>query len=119
MYFLLLHWHQYKRRPKMSNHQLYRSSTDLLKMFRLVVLFTVVALALGKPGFLHGGLGYSAIAAPVVAAPIAVPAAVSHSYRADIISKPIVAVPLVHKTIVAAPVAYAASPVVAYSGHPW
>lgn len=67
----------------MSTHQYHRFCFEkqhrpLEEMFRLVVLFAVVAVAVAKPGYLHGGLGYSAIATPVVAA---VPAAVSHSYR--------------------------------------
>lgn len=50
-------------------------------MFKLVVLFAVLAVAAAKPGFLHGGLGYHAVAAPVVAAPVAIPAAVSYTHR--------------------------------------
>ncbi|XP_049819014.1 cuticle protein 38-like [Aethina tumida] len=94
-------------------------------MFKLVVLFALVAVAVAKPGYLGAHLGYSALSAPLVhsaplavAAPVAVahsvavPAAVSSTYRKDVISKPIVATyaapavvaaPLVHKTIVAAP----------------
>ncbi|KAJ3661821.1 hypothetical protein Zmor_006203 [Zophobas morio] len=89
-------------------------------MFKLVVLSALVAIVAAKPG---GLLGYSAIAAPaVVAAPaVAIPAAVSHQYRTDVISKPVVATyaaaPIVQKTVVAAaPAVYAAAPV-AYAGH--
>lgn len=84
-------------------------------MFKLVVLFALVAVAVAKPGY-YGHLEH---AAPVVAvapvyqkviAPVAVPAAVSHSYRKDVISEPVVstyahAVPVVAKTVVAAPYA--------------
>ncbi|CAH0547456.1 unnamed protein product [Brassicogethes aeneus] len=124
-------------------------------MFKLVVLFVLVAFAGAKPGYLGGYLGYSALAplavkthsyaipaavsstyrkdiinqpwvqtyaAPVVAAPIIektilAPAAVSSTYRKDIVSKPIistyaapayVAAPVVHNTIVSAPLSYAA-----------
>lgn len=72
-------------------------------MFKLVVLSVVLAVvaAAPTPGFLH--------AAPVaVAAPLAIPAAVSHTSRIDIHSKPIIATyaaPLVaHHAVVAAPI---------------
>jgi hypothetical protein len=83
-------------------------------MFKLVVLSALVAIVAAKPG---GLLGYSAIAAPaVVAAPaVAVPAAVSHQYRTDVISKPVVATyavaPIVQKTVIAAAPAVVAAPV--------
>ncbi|RZC33000.1 hypothetical protein BDFB_008131 [Asbolus verrucosus] len=90
-------------------------------MFKLVVLSALVAIVAAKPGGLVGAhLGYSAIAAPAVAvaAPsVVVPAAVSHQYRTDVISKPLIATyaatPIVQKTVVAtapvaAPLAYAA-----------
>lgn len=56
-------------------------------MFKLVVLFAVVAVAVAKPGYLHGGLGYHGFAAPVVAAPIAIPAAVSYTHRYFLITQ--------------------------------
>ncbi|KAJ8924900.1 hypothetical protein NQ315_001057 [Exocentrus adspersus] len=89
----------------------YEYNTDLLKMFKLVVLLFIVLVtsALAKPSLLHGGL----VTAPVISAPVVLPAAVSHSYRTDVISKPIV-VPVLQKTVVA----YAA-PSIYYSGHPW
>lgn len=80
-------------------------------MFKLVVLFSLVAVAVAKPSV---GLAYSSIVAPVAA----VPAAVSHSYRADVISKPIiaaysapaiVAAPFIQKSVVAAPLAVPAA----------
>lgn len=46
-----------------------------------MVLFAVLAVAAAKPGYLHGGLGYHAFATPVIAAPVAIPAAVSYSHR--------------------------------------
>ncbi|CAH1155450.1 unnamed protein product [Phaedon cochleariae] len=58
-------------------------------MFKLVVLSALVALAVAKPS----GLLHTSVVAPAIAysAPIAVPAAVSHSYRSDVINRPIVA----------------------------
>lgn len=88
-------------------------------------------MAAAKPGYYeHGHLDHVApvvavhsapaiVAAPIlekVIAPVAVPAAVSHTYRKDIISEPVVAtyaahaVPVVAKTVVAAPYA-------SYYGH--
>ncbi|EFA00232.1 cuticle protein 19.8 precursor [Tribolium castaneum] len=85
-------------------------------MFKLVVLSALVAIVAAKPG---GLLGYSAYAPAVVAAPaVAVPAAVSHQYRTDVISKPVVATyaaPIVQKTVVAAPAVYSAP--LAYAAH--
>lgn len=69
-------------------------------MFKLVVLSALLAVVAAKPGYLHAPVAY--------AAPVAVPAAVSHQYRTDVISKPVVA------AYHAAPVAYAA-PAVAYA----
>lgn len=71
-------------------------------MFKLVVLSALLAVVAAKPGFLHAPA--VAYAAPAVA----VPAAVSHQYRTDVISKPIVA------TYAAAPVVHAA-PALAYA----
>lgn len=89
-------------------------NTDLFfKMFKLVVLFALVAVAVAKPS--HLGLAYSSIVAPVAA----VPASVSHTFRSDLISKPVltayaaapavVAAPLLHRTVVAAPLAVPAA----------
>ncbi|XP_019876232.1 uncharacterized protein LOC109604144 [Aethina tumida] len=94
-------------------------------MFKLVVLFTLVAVAtaVAKPGYLGGHLGYSApivhsAPLPVAAHSVAFPAAVSSIYRKDIISKPIVTytAPIVQKTIVAAP-ALAYSAPISYAAH--
>lgn len=80
-------------------------------MFKLVVLFAVAAVAVAKPGYLHDH--YPVIAAPIVQKVIA-PAAVSHTYRKDIISEPIIAhhahhavpvVPVIQKVV--APIAVA------------
>ncbi|XP_044270265.1 pupal cuticle protein C1B-like [Tribolium madens] len=79
-------------------------------MFKLVVLSALVAIVAAKPG---GLLGYSAYAPAV-----AVPAAVSHQYRTDVISKPVIATyaaPIVQKTVVAAPAVYSAP--LAYAAH--
>ncbi|CAG9864905.1 unnamed protein product [Phyllotreta striolata] len=100
-------------------------------MLKLVVLFAVVAVAVAKPsGWLHSAPVVQSYSLPVVA----VPSAVSHSYRKDVISKPviaaysapaIVAAPVVHK-IVPAAVSYShrsdviSKPVVAaYSAPVW
>nr|CAH7743983.1 unnamed protein product [Callosobruchus chinensis] len=75
-------------------------------MLKLVVLlFAMVAVAFARPGFLHGYHAH----------PIVIPAAVSHTYRADIIHKPIVTVPVIHK-VVAAPI-IAHPPLLAYPSH--
>lgn len=81
-------------------------------MFKLVVFLALVAVAAAKPSI---GLGYSAVVAPVVA----VPPAVSHTYRADVISKPVLAAyaaapafvsaPIIEKSYVAAPLAVPAA----------
>lgn len=81
-------------------------------MFKLVVLSALVAVAAAKPsGF---GLAYSSIYTPVAA----VPSAISHTYRSDVISKPIVAYAhapalyagaIVQKAVVAAPLAVPAA----------
>ncbi|XP_056640877.1 uncharacterized protein LOC130447861 [Diorhabda sublineata] len=67
-------------------------------MLKLVVLSVILALCTAEPS----GLVYSA---PLVAA---VPAARSYSYRADLVSQPLVTVPVAQKLIsspvVAAPV---------------
>lgn len=72
-------------------------------MFKFVVLCALVAAAAAKPS---GALAYASYAAPLqVAAPaVAVPAAVSHSYRTDVISKPIVATFAHQPAVVAAPI---------------
>lgn len=88
-------------------------------MFKLVVLCAFVAVAVAKPGYYGHGAPIVAVhaapaivAAPIVEKVVAVPAAVSHTYRKDIISEPVVAayaahaVPVVAKTVVAAPYAY-------------
>ena len=99
-------------------------------MFKLVVLFAIVAVAAAKPGFLA-----HEVVAPVVAA---VPAATSYQSQVDIHSKPIIAAystPVVAATYThPAPIAYAspaayatsyvASPLayVSYAApsiHPW
>ena len=75
-------------------------------MFKLVVLCALVAIAVAKPGLHHEVVE---ISAPVA---YALPAAVSHTYRKDVISKPAavtyVAPAVVQKAVVASPVAYAA-----------
>lgn len=81
-------------------------------MFKLVVLSALVALAVAKPSGIVAPLTYS------TAAIAAVPAAVSHQYRTDVISKPliattyaaapVVAAPVVQKTLLAAPLSYSA-----------
>lgn len=74
-------------------------------MFKLFVLSAVLAVAAAKPGYLHGGH-------EIYAAPVAIPAAVSHSSRIDVHSKPIAIVksaPFVSyaPAVVAAPIAHA------------
>lgn len=75
-------------------------------MFKLVVLFAFVAASMAKPGY-YGHLEHHApVVVEKVIAPIAVPAAVSHSYRKDVISEPVIAahaVPVIAKTVVASP----------------
>ncbi|CAG9864906.1 unnamed protein product [Phyllotreta striolata] len=83
-------------------------------MFKLVVLFALVAMVAAKPS----GLFVETYSAPLVHA---VPAAVSHTYRQDVISKPAVvaysapavvhAEPVVH----AAPIVHAVPAAVSYS----
>ncbi|RZC36478.1 hypothetical protein BDFB_011047 [Asbolus verrucosus] len=82
-------------------------------MLKLVVLSVLVVSIAAKPSGLVGAhLGYSAVAAPAVA----VPAAVSHQFRTDVISKPFVttyaAAPVLQKAVVAASPAVYAAPVV-------
>ncbi|KAJ8928073.1 hypothetical protein NQ314_019400 [Rhamnusium bicolor] len=81
------------------------ATQTFFKMFKLVVLFALVAGAVAKPGVIHG---HSAVAARAVAA-YAVPSAVSHSYRSDIVvNKPVVetyAAPAIVATPVAVPAA--------------
>uniref|UniRef100_A0A6P7GD75 Uncharacterized protein LOC114340796 n=1 Tax=Diabrotica virgifera virgifera TaxID=50390 RepID=A0A6P7GD75_DIAVI len=102
-------WYQF------SSVSLKPRNTDLLvKMFKLVVLFALVAITVAKPsGLLLSSPLVETYSAPLVAA---VPAAVSSTYRKDIISKPVVAAysapaiyaePLVEKYI--APVALPAA----------
>ncbi|XP_050519504.1 uncharacterized protein LOC114340796 [Diabrotica virgifera virgifera] len=103
------------RDKKFSSVSLKPRNTDLLvKMFKLVVLFALVAITVAKPsGLLLSSPLVETYSAPLVAA---VPAAVSSTYRKDIISKPVVAAysapaiyaePLVEKYI--APVALPAA----------
>lgn len=66
-------------------------------MFKLVVLSVLLAVAAAKPSYTHGAF--------------AIPAAVSHQSRVDVISKPVVA------AYAAAPVV-AAAPALAYSAVP-
>ncbi|KAF2890396.1 hypothetical protein ILUMI_15777 [Ignelater luminosus] len=79
-------------------------------MFKLVVLYALLAIAVAEPGLYHGArLGYAVPAvAAVPAAPTiaAVSAGYSRTYRTDIIH-----VPAVASYAVAAPVAYAAAPI--------
>ncbi|XP_066260804.1 uncharacterized protein [Euwallacea similis] len=88
-------------------------------MFKLVVLSALLAVVAAKPSLYHE------VAAPVIAKTYVAPAALSSTYREDVISKPaavayaapvvhesIAVAPVVAKTVVAEPVAYAA-PVVA------
>ncbi|XP_060528296.1 cuticle protein-like [Cylas formicarius] len=79
-------------------------------MFKLVVLSALVAVAVAKPSVLH----HSAIE---VAAPLAysVPAAVSHTYREDVISKPHAVAVAAYAAPVVQKVAYAAPAVAAYA----
>lgn len=80
-------------------------------MYKLVLLCALVACVAAKPTL----LAYSAPVA--VAAPIALPAAVSHTYRHDIVSKPVIAA-YAAPAIVAAPVVHtAAVHPVAYAAH--
>lgn len=79
------------------------------KMFKfLVVLCALVVCVFGKPTYL-------AYSAPVAVA--AYPAAISHSYRSDVIHKPVIAAyaapavvhaPVLHAAAIHAPLAYAA-----------
>ncbi|XP_056640879.1 pupal cuticle protein G1A-like [Diorhabda sublineata] len=80
-------------------------------MFKLVVLSALLALTVAKPsGVWLGNPVVETYSAPVVAA---VPSAVSHTYRKDVISEPAVvaySTPVVQKYIATAPVV--AAPVV-------
>nr|XP_023023138.1 cuticle protein 38-like [Leptinotarsa decemlineata] len=74
------------------------TQTFFAKMFKLVVLSALVAVAVAKPsGLAHSALAYSSPLVEVV------PGAVSHSYRSDVISKPVVAA-YAAPAVVAAPV---------------
>ncbi|XP_050299215.1 cuticle protein-like [Anthonomus grandis grandis] len=85
-----------------------------IKMYKLVVLSALVAVAVAKPSLYHE------VAAPIVTKSYVAPAAVSHTYREDIISKPahiayaapVIAEPVIAKTYVAEPVAVAAPAIV-------
>ncbi|XP_076266159.1 uncharacterized protein LOC143199909 [Rhynchophorus ferrugineus] len=88
--------------------------TETFNMFKLVVLSALIAIAVAHPP------AYYYEAAPVAVKSVVVPAAVSSTYRQDVVSKPatvtysapaVVAAP-VAKAVVAEPVAVAA-PVVA------
>ncbi|CAH0547457.1 unnamed protein product [Brassicogethes aeneus] len=79
-------------------------------MFKLVVLSALAAVAVAKPGYLGSHLGYSAVAPLAVHThSYAVPAAVSSTYRKDIVSQPwvqtyaapVVSAPIIQKTILA------------------
>ncbi|KAJ8958157.1 hypothetical protein NQ318_006096 [Aromia moschata] len=75
-------------------------------MYKLVVLFALAAVAAAKPSGI--------VAAPALAYAQAIPSAVSHQYRSDVIvEQPVVtayAAPVVQKTVVAAaPVAVPAA----------
>ncbi|KAG5878028.1 hypothetical protein JTB14_014207 [Gonioctena quinquepunctata] len=70
-------------------------------MFKLVVLFALVAVAVAKPSGLLVAPALTAYAAPVVEV---LPGAVSHSYRSDVISKPVVTA-YAAPALVAAPIA--------------
>lgn len=78
-------------------------------MFKSIVFFACLAFASARPGLLHGE--------HIVAAPVVLPSAVSHSSRVDVYSKPIAVVKsapvVVASPVVAAPVI--AAPIV--SGH--
>ncbi|KAG5878036.1 hypothetical protein JTB14_014215 [Gonioctena quinquepunctata] len=75
-------------------------------MFKLVVLFALVAVAVAKPS----GLALVAPAVTAYAAPVlqVVPGAVSHSYRSDVIRKPVVTA-YTAPAVVAAPIALPAA----------
>ncbi|CAH1964066.1 unnamed protein product [Acanthoscelides obtectus] len=72
-------------------------------MFKLVVLSALLAIACAKPS----GVAHLAYTAPAV---VAAPAAVSHTYRSDVISEPVVAA--YSAPVVAHHAHYAAAPVV-------
>ncbi|CAH1964068.1 unnamed protein product [Acanthoscelides obtectus] len=78
-------------------------------MFKLVVLSALLAVACAKPS----GVALAYTAPAVVAAP----AAVSHTFRSDVVSKPLVAAysaPILAHTAYAAPLVTAhAAPVIA------
>lgn len=68
-------------------------------MYKFVLFSVLFALATARPGYLHGGHAY-------VAAPIAIPSAVSHSSRIDFHSHPVAVVKSAPLAVVkAAPVA--------------
>nr|CAH7753688.1 unnamed protein product [Callosobruchus chinensis] len=86
-------------------------------MFKLVVLSALLAVACAKPS----GVAHLAYTAPAV---VAAPSAVSHTYRSDVISEPVVAAytaPVVaHRAHYAAPVVTAhAAPIVAAHAAPY
>lgn len=75
-------------------------------MFKLFVLLVVVAAVAAKPGLLH---------APLVAAPLAVPAAVSHTSRVDVHSSPLVVAHAAPLIAAAAPLHYAVPAATSYT----
>ncbi|KAG5878040.1 hypothetical protein JTB14_014219 [Gonioctena quinquepunctata] len=78
------------------------TQTYLANMFKLVVLSALVAVAVAKPsGLAVVAPAFTSYTAPALGL---VPGAVSHSYRSDVISKPVV-------TSYAAPAVVAAAPV--------
>lgn len=91
-------------------------NTDLFKMYKLVVLSALFAVAFAAPK-----PGHLAAAAPLAyAAPaVALPAAVSHQSRVDVYSKPVVtayaAAPAVAAYSAPAVAAYSAPAIAAYS----
>lgn len=87
------------------------SKRELETMYKFVLFSVLLAVAAARPGFLHGEH------AALVAAPIAIPSAVSHSSRVDFHTHPVavvktapVLVKAVHAPIIAAPVAHVALP---------
>nr|XP_022901939.1 uncharacterized protein LOC111414735 [Onthophagus taurus] len=83
-------------------------------MFKLVVLFGILAVVAAKPGYLGAGyLGGGHLEAGYGHAPlISIPSAVSYQERTDVFSKPIITTYASH-----APVITYSDPVYAYGYH--
>ena len=96
----------------------------MAKMFRLILLATLLSIAFAAPGYLHGGIAgplVHAVGAPVIAAPLAatvigsVPAAVSHTSN-SVIHSTALASPVIAAAPLAASHAVAVSPVIVSNG---